>query len=69
MNQHLNHVGETAGKVWHFLKQNGKTNLTELEGEIDAPRIQTYLALGWLAREGKLNLTQEKKTTQISLTE
>jgi len=69
MNQHINHVGETAGKVWHFLKQNGKTNLTELERQIDSPKLQTYLALGWLAREGKVDLSQERQKTQVWLTE
>jgi hypothetical protein len=62
-------VGQTAGKVWSFLKQNGKTNLTTLEKEIEAPKLHTYLALGWLAREGKLDLTQEKNSTKVWLTE
>ena len=69
MIQHINHVGETAGKVWSFLKQNGKTNLTTLEKEIEAPKLHTYLALGWLAREGKLDLSQERQRTQVWLTE
>jgi hypothetical protein len=69
MNQQLDAIGKIAGEVWQYLKQNGTTSLTELEKEVDAPKLQTHLAIGWLAREGKLNLTQEKKTTRIWLIE
>jgi hypothetical protein len=52
-------IGETAGMVWQYLSTNGKTSLRALEKGLDAQSSAVYMAIGWLAREGKLTIGQE----------
>jgi Winged helix-turn-helix domain (DUF2582) len=62
-------IGETAGLVWNFLRSNGDTSLTALEKGIEAPKAMVSMAVGWLAREGKIELKDEKRAIRISLRE
>ena len=55
----IHQIGEVAGKVWMFLKQNGESNLNQLKKGIKADPNVTLQAIGWLAREDKLRI--EKK--------
>lgn len=60
-------VGEAAGKVWHTLKEDGEMSTAQLKKKIDADDKTVWMALGWLAREDKLNFTQVKNTLKVSL--
>jgi hypothetical protein len=62
-------IGKTAGKVWQYLHEHGKTSLSGIEKAVKAPRGVVFMAIGWLAREGKLEFGQEKRTTQVWLKE
>jgi len=62
-------VGETAGVVWQYVKGHGRTTLTTLERGIGAPSEVVLMAVGWLAREGKVELSQEKRSVYVKLTE
>ncbi|MGV8042280.1 MAG: winged helix-turn-helix domain-containing protein [Thermoanaerobaculaceae bacterium] len=63
----VNDVGELAGRVWHYLDEHGRCSLTAVEGGIEAPRGLVLMAIGWLAREGKVELLQEGRTTLVCL--
>jgi len=65
----LHSIGETAGAVYQYLKDHGGTTLTTLVRAIGAPSDAVLMAVGWLAREGKLEISQEKRTVHIRLTE
>ena len=60
-------IGETAGLVWNFLRSNGESTLSTLEKEVEAPRSLVSMAVGWLAREGKIELKDEKRAVRITL--
>ncbi len=60
-------IGETAGVVWQYLKEHGRTTLTTLQRGIGAPSEAVLMAVGWLAREGKVELQQEKRSVYIKL--
>jgi hypothetical protein len=62
-------IGKTAGKVWHYLNDHGKTSLSGLEKAVKAPHGVVFMAVGWLAREGKVQFAQEKRSTQVWLRE
>jgi predicted Zn-ribbon and HTH transcriptional regulator len=48
-------IGNTAGKIWNVLsQQESPINMTELSGITKIKSQVVYQALGWLAREGKL---------------
>lgn len=61
-------VGETSGQVWQYLRKNGASTLTALEKGVKAPASAVHMALGWLGREGKIAIEQEKRSVKISLT-
>jgi predicted ArsR family transcriptional regulator len=60
-------IGETAGVIWHALDQHGPMTLAQLAKEIDAPRDVVMQAVGWLAREGKVEIAEQARKRIISL--
>ena len=62
-------IGETAGEVWHLLHSKGKSSLSAVEWEVHAPKWMVHMAIGWLAREGQLDLVQEKRSINVWLKE
>lgn len=61
-------IGETAGRVWHYLQDSGPVTLTRLAKDIDAPRDVVMQGVGWLAREGKVAYYDGARTKRIGLT-
>ena len=60
-NSIVDQIGDTAGVVWHYLRDNGPSSITELTKEIDAPRDVVMQAVGWLAREDKIVVEEEAR--------
>lgn len=60
-------IGETAGQVWHELSENGAKSLAKLAKQLDAPRDLVMQAVGWLARENKIQIVEQKRVKTISL--
>jgi hypothetical protein len=59
-------IGENAGLVWGAL-QNGAQGLKALKKATKLKNEDLYLALGWLAREGKLNFEQAEADLMVAL--
>ncbi|MFH1375010.1 MAG: winged helix-turn-helix domain-containing protein [bacterium] len=47
-------IGETAGKIWKELSKSGEMAISQVPKAIKERDTISYLAMGWLAREGKL---------------
>jgi len=62
-------VIETAGKAWRYLGQNGQTNVNKLSKAIKEKDEVVLQALGWLAREDKIDYTVKNRRTFVSLIE
>ena len=60
-------IGDTAGAVWHLLEKNGPVSITGLAKKVDAPRDVVMQAVGWLAREGKVEVTEKGRKRMIAL--
>jgi len=60
-------IGELAGVIWHALDNGGPRTLTKLAKDVDAPRDMVMQAVGWLAREGKVQIEESKRRRTISL--
>ncbi|MFW6124779.1 MAG: winged helix-turn-helix domain-containing protein [Pirellulales bacterium] len=60
-------IGDTAGKVWHYLQHNGPATMTQLAKAVDAPRDLVMQAVGWLAREDKIAIEEGSRSKVISL--
>jgi len=59
-------IGENAGLVWGALL-NGAQGLKALKKATKLKNEELYLALGWLAREGKINFTETEADLVIAL--
>ena len=62
-------VIEAAGKTWRFLGQNGEFNVAKLPQELQEKEPVIFQALGWLAREDKINYSTKNRRTFVSLVE
>ena len=60
-------VGETAGKIWHILNERGPQTVAQLKKGLNGSGELVGFALGWLAREDKVSLSQEKKNIKVIL--
>lgn len=60
-------IGRAAGEIWQALNQNGSQTITALKKSLDAPGDVVPLAIGWLAREGKLEFSTSGRSVMISL--
>ncbi len=52
----VSEIGETAGNVWRYLKENGDTTITQLAKNVEDDDFLIAAALGWLAREDKVEV-------------
>ena len=57
----INNIGNNAGVIWNVLNANGKMTETKLKKVSGLGSAEFYTALGWLAREGKLNVVVETR--------
>lgn len=64
-----NKIGETAGKIWKVLKKKGELNVTQLPKVLNEKSAVVYQALGWLAREDKIDYKIKAAKTFVSLSE
>ena len=60
-------IGSTAGRVWEYLYKNGTVTAIKLKSELEISNSSLYLALGWLAREDKIEVTESDHSFKISL--
>ena len=60
-------VGETAGRIWQALSSEGPQTLAQLKKGLNGTSELVPLAVGWLAREDKIELAHEKKGLRIQL--
>jgi hypothetical protein len=62
-------IGETAGDIWKFLEDHGKSTMTVVGKAVKAPAGLVPMAVSWLAREEKLVIAQEKRSVYLWLKE
>lgn len=48
-------IGAAAGDVWRYLAQEGPTSLAQLKKGLELSGPQVERAIGWLAREDKID--------------
>lgn len=63
----LEQIGINAGLIWSTL-EDGEKNVKAVKKETKLAEKDLNLALGWLAREGKVKFKEVEKELFISLT-
>lgn len=60
-------IGHVAGEVWRLLDQGGPQTLAQLKKKLNGGSELLEFAVGWLAREDKLEILKDKKSTLVKL--
>ena len=60
-------IGEIAGVVWHTLNEQGSMSISKLVKSVDAPRDLVMQGIGWLAREDKVEISENSRGRTIGL--
>ncbi|MDD2760114.1 MAG: winged helix-turn-helix domain-containing protein [Methylomonas sp.] len=60
-------IGEAAGKIWHYLDQNGESSVSKLTTETGLGKNEVQRAIGWLLKEDKLNIETNGRSETLSL--
>lgn len=60
-------VGHTAGKIWGELSGGGPLTIAQLKKKLNGDGDLVNLAVGWLAREDKVDIFAEKKNFRVAL--
>jgi hypothetical protein len=47
-------IGRTAGVLWQILSEDGPLTFASMMNELNVPESVFFMAVGWLAREGKI---------------
>ena len=63
----ITEIGITAGDIWHYLDQHGKSSLYKIVAGIDTERERVLMSIGWLAREGHVIVEGAGPDYQIAL--
>ena len=60
-------IGEIAGKMWTALGERQNVDILKLPKILKEKAEIVYQALGWLAREDKINYHTKERKTFVSL--
>jgi predicted transcriptional regulator len=61
-------IGQAAGQIWQELsKVQEPVSVTALSKKANINSQMAQMALGWLAREGKVRFEEKGKTISVSL--
>ncbi|MBD3403692.1 hypothetical protein GF420_12410 [candidate division GN15 bacterium] len=60
-------IGQTAGKIWDVLSKNDKVTISQIPKLVKEKDSLAYQGLGWLAREGKIDYSQQGNKTFVYL--
>ncbi len=63
----ITEIGIAAGDIWHYLDEKGSANLDQLVKGIGKSRDLLLMSLGWLAREGHVNVHGPENDYRASL--
>lgn len=61
-------IGLWAGATWNALNDaNGALNMKGLKKATKLKEKEVYAAIGWLAREGKVNVNETETEVEVTL--
>jgi len=60
-------IGSAAGKIWEFLNTNGEASVNRISTETGLGKNEIQRAIGWLAKEDKLNFVNNGRVELLSL--
>ena len=64
---HVTEIGAVAGEVWHYLERHGEQTLAQIKKGVPRSADTITMALGWLAREGKIQFVLQGRVKKVAL--
>jgi hypothetical protein len=61
----IERIGEVAGRVWRQLRAHGPASVASLAKSIGRSEPDIHMAIGWLAREGKVRALDGDRLTLV----
>lgn len=62
-------IGSVAGDIWHILQERKEISLSEIPKILNERSMIVNQAVGWLAREDKLEFRTQGQKMFVSLSE
>ncbi|MFA6989970.1 MAG: winged helix-turn-helix domain-containing protein [Candidatus Gastranaerophilaceae bacterium] len=63
----LETIGTNAGKIWSHLSESNDITLSALKKDLNLKGDEAGLALGWLAKEGKIEFGKKGASIKVKL--
>ena len=63
----ITEIGITAGDIWHYLDEHGKSSLSQITKGIDTDKERVLMSIGWLTREGHVIVDRSGFDYQVYL--
>jgi hypothetical protein len=63
----ISQIGDTAGTAWRALADHGPMSLAKLVERVGGNRDVLMQAVGWLAREDKVDIIETRRGRIVSL--
>ena len=63
----ITEIGLAAGKLWQYLEKNGPSSVTKATADTGLGKNEIQRAIGWLAKEDKLEIELKGRIETISL--
>ncbi|MDR3111968.1 MAG: winged helix-turn-helix domain-containing protein [Elusimicrobiota bacterium] len=63
----ISEIGFAAGEIWKYLSEHGQVTSIKIKISLELSNTMLYLALGWLARENKIDIIFSDYSCKISL--
>lgn len=60
-------IGDAAGKIWHYLNENGDASVSKVTSETGLGKNEVQRGIGWLLKEDKLNIETVGRAETLSL--
>lgn len=60
-------IGHAAGLVWKHLNENGDSSVSKVAKETGINKNDIHRAIGWLAREEKINIEKKGRSEVLTL--
>jgi hypothetical protein len=60
-------IGELSGVIWRLLDEKGTQTVTKIKNATNENDFNVAAALGWLAREEKIEIVKSGRSIKVSL--
>lgn len=63
----ITEIGAATGAIWTYLEKNGASSVTKITTETGLGKNDVQRAIGWLAKEDKLEIELKGRVETLSL--